>query len=251
MYYQNRDRFNHLIASGLDWTLESALLLYYLNRTGFNGLVRFSKSGVYNVPYGHYRKINYREDFSPWRSPMQGWVFTSADFAAVQLVPTDFVYADPPYDSVADDSVEQLSLLGVEHQGQAGDGFVGYSGAFGWGDQVRLARHLAQHPGPVLVSNAATHRIVQLYRDLGFEVMELGVRRSISCKGDRPMASEIFAFKEGKDRDASVSRDYPAVLWAASFDAASRRLLVVHAVCSVDHVHRDFAHGARFCRNAH
>lgn len=197
VYYQNRDRFNHLIASGLDWTLEAALLLYYLNRTGFNGLMRFSKSGVYNVPYGHYRKINYREDFSPWRSPMQGWVFTSADFAAAQLVPTDFVYADPPYDSVEDDSVEQLSLLGVEHQGQAGDGFVGYSGAFGWGDQVRLALHLVRHPGPVLVSNAATYRIMRLYQDLGFQVDLVRVRRSISCKGDRPLAKEIFAFKEG------------------------------------------------------
>lgn len=89
-----------------------------------------------------------------------------------------------------------LKYPGCKRQGQAGDGFVGYSGAFGWGDQVRLAQLLAQHPGPVLVSNAATYRIVRLYRDLGFEVMELGVRRSISCKGDRPFAKEIFAFKE-------------------------------------------------------
>ncbi|MFQ3618471.1 MAG: Dam family site-specific DNA-(adenine-N6)-methyltransferase [Cyanobacteriota bacterium] len=197
VYYKNRDRFNQLIARGLDWTLEAGLLLYYLNRTGFNGLMRFSKSGVYNVPYGHYRKISYCENFSRWRSPMQGWEFTSADFTAVQLAPTDFVYADPPYDSVKNSGFEQLSLLGIEHQGGSGHGFVGYSGAFGWGDQVRLAQYLAQHSGPALVSNAATHRVVQLYQDLGFEVTELGVRRSISCKGDRPLVQEIFAFKEG------------------------------------------------------
>lgn len=172
VYYENRDRFNELLSSGLGWTLEAALLLYYLNRTGFNGLLRFSQEGRY-----------------------ADWEITCQDFASVPLCPTDFVYADPPYDSVEDDSVEQLSLLGIEHQGQAGDGFVGYSGAFGWGEQVRLARHLAQHPGPVLVSNAATRRVVQLYGDLGFSVEEVLVRRSISRTGDRPMAREIFAFK--------------------------------------------------------
>ena len=62
------------------------------------------------------------------------------DFEALELLPSDFIYADPPYD----------------------DGFPQYSeGGFGWDDQVRLAEWLVRHPGPVLLSNKATGRIME------------------------------------------------------------------------------------------
>jgi site-specific DNA-adenine methylase len=68
------------------------------------------------------------------------------DFAELEIEPDDFIYADPPYD--------------VE--------FTQYSkDAFTWEDQVRVAEWLARHPGPVVLSNQATERIVKLYRKLG------------------------------------------------------------------------------------
>lgn len=198
VYGKNRDRFNQLIKQQQHQTLESAMLLYYLNRTGFNGLIRFNLSGFHNASFGSYRTINYLENFQPWNQAFSGWEFSSVDFAAVELRPTDFVYADPPYDSVKEKKdPDQLSLFGAEDQGETGNGFVGYSGAFGWDQQVDLAVRLAQHPGPCLVSNAATPRIQELYYGLGFQSVLLNVRRSISANGDRPMAQEIFAFKEG------------------------------------------------------
>ena len=62
-YYQHRERFNKLISDGKPNNSEAAQLFYYLNRTGFNGLCRFNKSGLFNVPFGRYKTINYKKDF--------------------------------------------------------------------------------------------------------------------------------------------------------------------------------------------
>ncbi len=72
----------------------------------------------------------------------------NCDFAQLSIDPHDFIYADPPYD--------------VEFTQYAKEGFV-------WQDQVRLAEWLASHPGPVVLSNQATERIVGLYKKLGFK----------------------------------------------------------------------------------
>ena len=58
------------------------------------------------------------------------------------------------------------------------------------------AELLAQHPGPVVISNQATPRIVELYGDLGFELNYLDGPRRISCTGDRTAAREVLAIKE-------------------------------------------------------
>ena len=44
-FYENRDRFNALIAAGQSDTREAAELFYYLNRTCYNGLCRFNSEG--------------------------------------------------------------------------------------------------------------------------------------------------------------------------------------------------------------
>ena len=173
-YYESRDRFNHLIKEGKSQTREGAELFYYLNRTGYNGLCRFNQDGEFNVPFGRYGKINYVRDFRPYRKMFQRWTFSSADFEELDLRVDDFIYADPPYD--------------VEFTAYSKDGF-------GWEDQVRLARWLAEHPGPVLLSNQATERIVELYRDLGFGLSFFDATRMISCTGDRTRAREVLALK--------------------------------------------------------
>ena len=55
LFYRHRDRFNELLASGDAGSRESAALFYYLNRTGFNGLCRFNRRGLFNVPFGALR----------------------------------------------------------------------------------------------------------------------------------------------------------------------------------------------------
>jgi DNA adenine methylase len=175
LFYRQRERFNRLIRQGKAHTAEGAQLFYYLNRTCFNGLCRFNKSGDFNVPFGTYTAINYAKDFSSYVDVFRQWEFTNKDIEALELRPDDFVYADPPYD--------------VE--------FTTYSaGGFSWDDQVRTARLLAAHRGPVVISNQATARIIELYEDCGFMLSYLDAPRRISCTGDRTTAREVLAIKK-------------------------------------------------------
>ena len=175
LFYRHRERFNKLIQNGGAKSGEAAELFYYLNRTCFNGLCRFNKAGEFNVPFGTYSTINYASDFSQYAQTFKQWKFTNVDVASLEIEPADFIYADPPYD--------------VE--------FTTYSaGGFSWEDQKRTAELLAQHSGPVVISNQATPRIVELYEGLGFELSYLAGPRRISCTGDRTAAREVLAIKE-------------------------------------------------------
>ncbi|HXW04459.1 MAG TPA: Dam family site-specific DNA-(adenine-N6)-methyltransferase [Vicinamibacterales bacterium] len=173
-FYRARQRFNSLLRAGQGGTAEAAGLFYYLNRTGYNGLCRFNRSGEFNVPFGQYKRIGYVRDFSAYRETFAGWTFTASDFGAVALEPGDFVYADPPYD--------------VE--------FTQYAqGGFSWADQQRTAAWLAEHPGPVVLVNQATPRVKDLYRALGYALRFMDAPRRINCTGDRTPAREVFALR--------------------------------------------------------
>ena len=174
VFYRHRKRFNKLIADGSWQSAEAAQLFYYLNRTCFNGLCRFNQTGEFNVPFGTHKSISYATDFSKYRSAFKNWTFTNQDFESLEVNADDFIYADPPYD--------------VE--------FTTYSaGGFDWNDQVRTAEWLAAHRGPVVLSNQATARIVELYEKLGFQISYLAGPRRISCTGDRSAAREVLAVK--------------------------------------------------------
>jgi DNA adenine methylase len=171
-FYAHRLHFNDLIAAGRIRTVEAASLFYYLNRTGYNGLCRFNSRGRFNVPFGRHARITYTRDFSRYVDVFADWEFRSQDFERLRLRADDFVYADPPYDVP----------------------FTQYARArFTWSDQVRTAEWLSRHPGPVVLSNQATPRIVALYGRLGFELQLLAAPRMISCTGDRAPAREVLA----------------------------------------------------------
>ena len=74
-YYTHRRRFNEMLAAGEAESEEAAALFYYLNRTGYNGLCRFNKSGEFNVPFGSFERINYRSDFLEYKIAFAGWEF--------------------------------------------------------------------------------------------------------------------------------------------------------------------------------
>jgi len=98
-FYAVRERFN---------ANPTSLDFLFLNRSCFNGVMRFNRHGKFNVPYGHkperfaqayVTKItNQIRRISEVISACD-WTFVAADFretlASVQ--PGDLVYADPPY----------------------------------------------------------------------------------------------------------------------------------------------------------
>ena len=172
LFYSHRNQFNQLIKDDKANTLEAAQLFFYLNRSCYNGLCRFNKSGLFNVPFGQYKKVNYERDFKLYKKTIKKWKFTSGDFAKVKLTKTDFVYADPPYD--------------VEFTSYSKEGF-------NWDEQVRLAEWLTKHSGPVVLSNQATKNIIELYEGLDYKLEYLDAPRMISCTGDRARAKEVLA----------------------------------------------------------
>lgn len=173
LYYAHRDSFNRLIMEARFETKQAAELFYFLNRTGFNGLCRFNRGrGLYNVPFGRYSRISYATEFTRYTSQFACWQFRSGHFADLEFSATDFVYADPPYD--------------VPFRQYAREGFD-------WAEQVALATQLAEHPGPVVLSNQATARIVDLYSKLGYSLQYFEAPRTISRTGDRSRALEVLA----------------------------------------------------------
>lgn len=185
LYLAHREEFNRLIRAGRMATAKAASLFYFLNRTGFNGLCRFNRSGEFNVPFGQHVKINYLRDFSHYRQTLEPWQFVCQSFDAMEFDDDDFVYADPPYD--------------VQ--------FTNYAaGGFNWAQQETLAAKLAAHAGPVIASNQATNRILKLYEKAGFKCLTLPGPRSISRTGDRQPAEELLAYRNLDRRAADALR---------------------------------------------
>ncbi|GAA6622843.1 DNA adenine methylase [Scytonema sp. NUACC26] len=176
-FYLVRERFNKLIVENRSDTQNAAEWFYYLNKQGFNGLCRFNQSGLFNVPFGKYSKLNTKQDLREYVPVIQDWEFTCTDFSETEIKDGDFIYVDPPYD--------------VE--------FTQYSKeVFNWNEQVRLAEWLKQSEQTVFASNQATPRILELYGDFGFEILQVEAPRCISCKGDRTPAQEIVAYRYSK-----------------------------------------------------
>jgi len=173
-YYQKREEFNQLILNHEHFSPLSASLFYYLNRTGFNGLVRFNKSGLFNVPFGRYKKINYQTEFLDIAKTLKNWTLSCGDFSQLKIRKTDFLYVDPPYD--------------VEFRNYSGNNFE-------WQEQQRLVKHLSQYSCPIVLSNQATDRIVELYEANDYKIFLIDAPRRISCNGDRKPAQEVLALK--------------------------------------------------------
>ncbi|RJO63339.1 MAG: Dam family site-specific DNA-(adenine-N6)-methyltransferase [Dehalococcoidia bacterium] len=98
-YYEVRERFN---------TTHSVLDFLFLNRSCFNGVMRFNRNGKFNVPFGHkperFAKAYVTKITNQIRriaevTSAYDWQFSSADFRQTLATakPGDLVYVDPPY----------------------------------------------------------------------------------------------------------------------------------------------------------
>lgn len=98
-YYYVRERFNKY---------HDPLDFLFLNRSCFNGMIRFNRNYEFNVPYGHkpqrfskayvtkiVNQVKYVEDMLKTHS----WTFLCQSFEETIAMarPNDFIYCDPPY----------------------------------------------------------------------------------------------------------------------------------------------------------
>lgn len=98
-YYEVRKRFN-AFGDSIDFL--------FLNRSCFNGLMRFNSKGGFNVPFGHkpnrfskayITKIVNQVNNVQKILKNKSWVFKTQDWALTisEATEDDFIYLDPPY----------------------------------------------------------------------------------------------------------------------------------------------------------
>ncbi|OES24186.1 DNA adenine methylase [Alteromonas macleodii] len=95
-YYALRDEYN-----ASDCARTRALLLHYLSRFGYNGLVRYNRSGEFNVPVGRYRRLPYfpESEIHQFADKLQSATFTAMPFESflAQRFESATIVCDPPY----------------------------------------------------------------------------------------------------------------------------------------------------------
>lgn len=169
-FYKNRKRFNELKSGLPENSIELSALFLFLNKSCFNGMYRENKNGEYNVPFCkkeaemlNNSKIQDLKTLSEFLNT-SNVCFTSKSFEACGdlIKKGDFVYMDPPYHNT----------------------FTGYSKTpFLEKEQILLKEFvdkLTERGVKVVVSNADTEFIKELYKDYTINIVE--VKRVINSK---------------------------------------------------------------------
>lgn len=171
-YLRIRDTFN--TAQSHD-TLEDAKRFYWLNRMCYRGLYRTSSRGTFNTPYGYRASGTVPlPNSTAYQHQFESWTFTCGSYQHIERHDTDFLYVDPPYDT--------------EFNHYVADEFT-------WDDQVAVAEWCVAHPGPVVLCNQATPRIVELYTRLGFTIIPLTRPERMRRYGAQGVAHEVMALR--------------------------------------------------------
>lgn len=179
------ERIREAMNGELPGSAVRAPMFLYCNRAGFNGLVRYSRSGAFNVPWGKGTSVYLpAEEIAAFAGKAKG---CNVEFAAcpweetlARVEPGDGVYLDPPC----------LPTPGAK---ETFDRFGPTS--FGKADHRRLAeaaRELAGRGIPVVVSGRDTSLTRDIYAGARFRSVESA--SGISGKaGGRKSVGELLA----------------------------------------------------------
>ncbi|MCU6307527.1 DNA adenine methylase [Enterobacter quasiroggenkampii] len=177
-YYKCRQFFNTVPLV----PIEKAAYFLFLNRHCYRGLCRYNQRGLFNVPYGNYKKPYLPVDeirvFAE-KTVRATFICASYDETLAMLQAGDVVYCDPPYDGT----------------------FSGYHTAgFSDDDQYDLASILVRRSSeghPIIVSNSDTRLIRSFYRK--FTLHRISTKRSIGvAAGEGKKADELIAVLKPK-----------------------------------------------------
>ncbi len=178
-YYRLRTQFNE---TGDDH-LRSALFVY-LNRHCYNGLCRYNASGIFNSPFGRYKRPYFpAREMRAFHQRAGAATFSPTHYSETLAMarPGDVVYCDPPYMPLSPTA-----------------SFTDYfAGGFSKQDQIDLADQagrLARRGIQVVISNHNTPFTRDLYVDAGARMRRFKVQRNISCvAGGRHKVGELLA----------------------------------------------------------
>ena len=99
-FYQVADEFYYKYRDNdFNGDFENALKFYILRQLAFSGMLRFSKSGKFNVPFGWYKTLkvlNYDKDLYKLLDNTK-FILGEWSDAVEKATQEDFVFLDPPY----------------------------------------------------------------------------------------------------------------------------------------------------------
>jgi len=166
-FYSLRERFN----SSEKVSLESAVLIYCLNKLCFNGLYRENSKGMFNVPFGKKSMLPLPnvKDFQLTAKALSCAKIENQDFdmATKRAKLGDVVYFDPPYVPLNSTS----SFTSYQAEG------------FSLNEQKRLSdlmNELGERGVYTICSNSATSVTRDIFRD--HKQFEIDAPRMVSAK---------------------------------------------------------------------
>jgi DNA adenine methylase len=141
-YYKIRDEME------INDDLDSAKRFYYQRKTCFRGMMRYNKSGHFNIPFGKYKTISYNElIYENYEKLLNNTQILNDDFETIFEKFNDennFMFLDPPYDSNFTD--------------------YGYC-KFGKEEQIKLSNLFKTTKNKCLMIIGKTELIMELYKD--------------------------------------------------------------------------------------
>lgn len=152
--------------------VKRAARIIFLNKTCFNGLFRVNSQGFFNVPYGYYKKPQYKEyskimAVSEYLNRSHATIL-SGDYqqTAPYISKGTFLYVDPPYAPITETS-----------------NFTGYTNSgFNTLEQIRLrdfCKEMSKRGAMFMQSNSNSPLIRELYSE--FSIHEVKAPRNVAA----------------------------------------------------------------------
>lgn len=190
-YYSLRQRYNDKLMRS-EYDTELAALFVFMNKHCFNGLYRVNGKGLFNVPYNKSRKPSVEpENIIETSKYLQRIQIESGDFERVcqMAEPGDFLFLDSPYAPLKENSFESYTKEGFDvesHQRLA-----------------RLYHELTERGCYCMLTNHNTQFIMDLYKDRGYRIDVVSVKRMINSDASKRTGEEVIICnypQKGKER---------------------------------------------------
>jgi len=184
-YSCNRELFNNATSKKMADVTRAALFIY-LNRHGYNGVVRYNQSGGYNVPFGKHQKAPYFPEaeirlFAEKANDTKA-IFLCCSFQHTIKVMTgkdEVIYCDPPYlpvSKTANFTQYHTEPFSEKHHRHLAAELLAVNRKYGT---------------PVVISNSDTELTREIYQP--FRMHEINVQRSVSTDAsNRQKAKEVI-----------------------------------------------------------
>jgi DNA adenine methylase len=163
--------------------IEKSALFIFLNKTCFRGLHRVDKNGLFNVPYGNYKKLsmfdknNILELSNNFNKYNINFIHKSFDYLFdKEFTNKDYIYFDPPYYPEDEKSFVSYNKdgFGIENNEKL----------------IKLCNLLDKNKVKFLLSNSDTEYIMKNYSN--FVIYDIECSRNINSKNTSAKTLELL-----------------------------------------------------------